>query len=218
MADSALQRKNMVESQIRPSDITDRRITAAMSDIAREAFLPSGLDKTLAYMDGAISAGAGRTLLAPRTLARLLQLAAVQAQDKVLIAGAATGYSAAILSRMAKAVVALESDVSLAKSARETIKALGLGNVEVAEGPLPAGHAPGAPYDVILVEGALEAVPEALISQLAQGGRLVAIEAGNGIGHAVVTTKTALAVSSRVAFEAGASLLPGFAQPKGFVF
>lgn len=218
MADSALQRKNMVESQIRPSDVTDRRITAAMSDIAREAFLPAGLDKSLAYMDGAIPASGGRALLAPRTLARLLQLAAPEAKDNLMIVGAATGYSAAILSRMAKSVVALESDAALAKIARDTIKALGLGNVAVVEGALPAGHPSGAPYDVILVEGALEAVPEALISQLAQGGRLVAIEAAGGIGHAVVTTKTALAVSSRIAFEAGASLLPGFCEPKGFAF
>lgn len=218
MADSALQRKNMVESQIRPSDITDRRITAAMSDIAREAFLPPGLDKTLAYMDGAIPAGAGRTLLAPRTLARLLQLTAAGKDDKVLIVGAATGYSTAILARMVKSVVALESDTALAAAARGNLETLAPGNVKVVESALDAGHAAGAPYDVIFIEGAVEDVPEALLSQLAQGGRLVAIEQANGIAHAIVTTKTALAVSSRVAFEAGATLLPGFARPKGFVF
>lgn len=216
MADSALQRKNMVESQIRPSDITDRRITSAMTDIAREPFLPQGLDKTLAYMDGAIPTGGGRAMLAPRTLAKLLQLADIDAGDKVLVAGAGSGYTAAIAARMAKSVVALESDETLAAIAASVLAEQA--NVQLVKGELAAGHAAGAPYDVILIEGAVEDVPEALIGQLGQGGRLVAIEQGQGMGRAIVLTKSAGAVSKRVAFDAAATLLPGFVRPKGFVF
>lgn len=216
MADSALQRKNMVESQIRPSDITDRRITSAMSEIAREPFLPQGLDKTLAYMDGAIPLGQDRAMLAPRTLARLLQLAAIEAQDKVMIVGAGSGYSAAIAARMAKSVVAVESGAALLEIARSTLA--GVANVTIAAGDLAAGHGAGAPYDVILIEGAVADVPETLIGQLGQGGRLVAIEAGAGIGRAIVLTKSAAAVSKRVAFDAAGPMLPGFARAKGFVF
>lgn len=218
MADSALQRKNMVESQVRPSDVTDRRITAAMSEIAREPFLPAGLDKTLAYMDGAIAAGPGRALLAPRTLARLLQLADITAKDKVLIIGAGTGYSAAIAARMSESVVALESDEAMLAVARSAVAGTGATNVAFAAGALEAGHAAGAPYDAVVIEGAVEELPEAVLAQLADGGRLASIEAGPGIGHAIIVTKTALAVSKRVAFDAGAPLLPGFAKRKGFVF
>lgn len=216
MADSALQRKNMVESQVRPSDVTDRRITAAMQDIAREKFLPAGVDKTLAYMDVELPVGGGRALMAPRTLARLLQLAAIEAEDKVLIVGALTGYSAAILARMAKNIVALESDPAFAKAARETLAANQ--NVEVVQGDLAQGHAAGAPYDAIIIEGCVEDVPDALISQLGQGGCLVAVEARAGLGQAIVITKTSLAASRRTAFDAGAATLPGFAKPAGFVF
>lgn len=216
MADSALQRKNMVESQIRPSDITDRRITSAMSGIAREPFLPQGLDKTLAYMDGAIPLGAGRAMLAPRTLARLLQLASIDANDTMLIVGAGSGYSAAIAARMAKSVVALESDSDLHGMAKSTLA--GIAGVTLVAGDLAAGHTAGAPYNVILIEGAVDDVPDTLIGQLAQGGRLVTIETGAGIGRAIVLTKSAAAVSKRVAFDAAGALLPGFERAKGFVF
>lgn len=218
MADSALQRKNMVESQVRPSDVTDRRITAAMQDIAREAFVPAEA-KALAYMDGAVPVSAHRAMLAPRTFARLMQLANVSAGDAVLVVGALTGYAAAVLARMAKSVVALEADESLASAARSTLSSLGAANVTVVTGALEAGHAAKAPYDVIFVEGSIEIVPEALVSQLGQGGRLVAIErAGQGLGAASVLTKTGSVVSRRVAFEAAAPALPGFALPKGFEF
>lgn len=218
MADSALQRKNMVESQVRPSDVTDRRITAAMQDIARETFVPSQADRTLAYIDGALPVGSGRAMTAPRTLARLLQLARVDATSKVLVVGALTGYCAAILARMAAKVVALEADATLAAAARENLAREGAANVEVVQGELPAGYGASAPYDAIVVDGAIDEVPEALAAQLGEGGRLVAIEAGAGLGQAVVITKTANALSKRAAFEAGAPALPGFARPAGFVF
>lgn len=219
MADSALQRKNMVESQVRPSDVTDRRITAAMQDIAREAFVP-GDAKAIAYMDGAVPVSAQRAMLAPRTLARLLQLTNVNADESVLDVGALTGYAAAVLARMSESVVALEVDDALAMAARANFAALGAGNVTVVTGALEAGHAAKAPYDVIFIEGAVETMPEALISQLAQNGRLVAIErsSAQALGSACVLTKTGNVVSRRTAFEAAAPLLPGFAQPKGFAF
>jgi protein-L-isoaspartate(D-aspartate) O-methyltransferase len=217
MADSALQRKNMVESQVRPSDVTDRRITAAMQEIARESFVPANAG-TLAYMDEALPLGGGRAMMAPRTLARLLQLANVEASDTVLVVGALTGYSAAVLAGMAARVVALESDAGLAKAATENLAKLKASNVEVVSADLAAGYAAKAPYGVILLEGAIDDVPEALIAQLAQNGRLVAIEARGALGAAVVVKKTGSALSKRTAFEAGAPRLPGFTRPAGFVF
>ncbi|MGE3516884.1 MAG: protein-L-isoaspartate O-methyltransferase [Hyphomicrobium sp.] len=218
MADSALQRKNMVESQVRPSDVTDRRITAAMQDIARETFVPSKAERALAYMDGAVPVGGGRAMMAPRTLARLMQLADLEPTSKVLIVGALTGYSAAIASRMAAKVVALEVDASLASAARENLASIGAANVEVVGGGLAAGYADGAPYDAIIVDGAVEDLPEALFAQLAQGGRLVAIKARQGLGRAVVATKVAHTPSERVAFDASAPLVPGFERPASFIF
>ncbi|MEQ1714891.1 MAG: protein-L-isoaspartate O-methyltransferase [Hyphomicrobium sp.] len=217
MADSALQRKNMVESQVRPSDVTDRRITAAMQQIARERFVPQG-SETLAYMDEALAVGQNRAMMAPRTFARLLQLASVESTDTVLDVGCLTGYSAAIVSGMAKSVVALESDTQMAAAARRNLADLKVGNVEVVSGELAAGYAAKAPYEVILLEGAIDDVPEALLAQLAQNGRLVAIETKGRLGSAIVVTKSALAASKRTAFEASAPRLPGFAQPAGFVF
>lgn len=216
MADVSLQRKNMVESQVRPSDITDRRITAGMSDLARERFLPAGVDPSLAYMDGAIPLGAERALMAPRTLARLLQLAAITPTDDVLIAGAATGYSAALVARMARRVVALESDEQLLAIAKTAATASGAQNITFQHGAPAAGHAPAGPYDVILIEGSVEHIPDALVSQLAPGGRLVTILKDGALGRATVLTKSGTAVSARTAFEAGAALLPGFAQPRVF--
>ncbi len=218
MADSALQRKNMVESQVRPSDVTDRRIMAAMQDIPRERFVPEG-QKPLAYMDEAIPFGGGRGMLAPRIFARLVQLGNIGADDKVLDVGCLSGYSAAVLARLAGHVVALESDAALAQTAQNELAARAAANVVVVTGALAAGHAAAAPYDVIIVEGAAERIPDALTGQLAQGGRLVAIEAsGRRLGQAVIITKSASGLTKRVAFEASGFLLPGFEKPAAFTF
>ena len=218
MADAALQRRNMVESQVRPSDVTDRRITAAMQALEREPFVPEAL-RPLAYSDEAVAVSSERAMLAPRTLARLVQLAAIDSTDRVLDIGCLTGYSAALLSHLCKEVVALECDNAFAAEARETLAALGLSNVEVVAGKLTAGYLARAPFDVIVVEGAVGDVPETLIAQVTEGGRLVAIEQGKaGLGHAVVITKTASGFGKRTAFEASAPMLPGFAKPQGFVF
>lgn len=216
MADSALQRLNMVESQVRPSDVTDRRITAAMSEIAREAFLTQDVDPSLAYMDGPLPLAGGRAMLAPRTLARLVQAAGIEADDKVLVIGAGTGYGAALVARLAGTVVALECDKALAAKARETLA--GTGNAAVAEGALESGAAGKGPFDVILLEGGVEDVPEALISQLAQSGRLTGIEMAGPAGKAFVLTKSGSTVSRRIVFDATASVLPGLSKVRGFVF
>ena len=218
MADIALQRKNMVESQVRPSDVTDRRIMAAMTDLARERFVPDVL-QALAYMEEDLPLAASRSMLAPRTLARLIQLCEVESRDKVLIAGALTGYSAALLAHLAGPIVALECDAGLAKTAEATLRQLAVATVKIATGPLAQGYAADAPYDVILIEGAIELLPDSLTDQLAPGGRLVAVEIANGVGRAIVVRRgTSGGLARRVAFEASAGLLAGFERPKSFVF
>jgi protein-L-isoaspartate(D-aspartate) O-methyltransferase len=217
MADIALQRKNMVESQIRPSDVTDRRITSAMLDTPREAFLPEAV-KPLAYMDEALEVAPGRWLMAPRVFARLLQLAAIEATDKVLDVGALGGYSSAILSRIAREVIALESDAALASAAKAALAATKTAHVTVVAGELTAGHRPGSAYDVIIIEGAVEAVPQALIDQLAEGGRLAAIDASSPAPRAILLIKGAAGIARRVGFDAAAPRLAAFDKPKAFVF
>lgn len=220
MADAALQRKNMVESQVRPSDVTDRRITRAMLEVSRESFLPEA-SRALAYsdIDIPIAHAPLRTLMAPRTFAKLVQLAAPEAGDRVLVVGAGSGYAAVVLSRLAASVVALESNDALAATMNEALAAEGAQSVEVVKGPLPAGHVAGGPYDVILLEGSVPEVPGALLEQLRDGGRLVAIVASRGAaGKAVLWRRRGETVSESAGFDAGATPLPGFDQPKGFVF
>ncbi len=217
MPNTALQRENMVESQIRPSDVTDRRITAAMGEIAREAFVPDAA-KPLAYMDDCIEIAPSRRMLSPRTFARLLQLAEIEPGDRVLDIGAATGYSSAVIGRLAQDVVAVEQDSVLATTAKAALAAAGAGNVSVVTGDLTGGHKPGALYDVIVIEGAVEVIPATLTEQLGFGGRLVAIETADGLSRAVMLTRSAAGIARRIAFDAAAPKLPGFEKPKAFVF
>jgi protein-L-isoaspartate(D-aspartate) O-methyltransferase len=220
VANSALQRKNMVESQVRPSDVTDRRITGAMQEIQRERFLPANL-AILAYIDDDLNLEGGRSLMAPRVFARLLQLAEIEPDAKILIVGTLCGYSAAVASRLAAHVVALEVDKTLVSTAKTALLLEKHTNVTVVAGPLHDGWAAEAPYDVILVEGAIEWVPEKLTDQLAPGGRLVAIEVTGKVGHAISMQKVSGgqgSLSRRVAFDVSASLLPGFSKPKAFAF
>ena len=205
MSDTALQRKNMVESQVRPSDVTDRRITAAMMAIPREKFVPPQL-ASLAYIDETLTVAANRAMLAPRLLAKLVQLAEVEASDKALVVGGFCSYAAAIVAQLAANVVALLPDGETASAAAAVLSAIGVDNVETAAGALTAGWSAKAPYDVILVEGGVETVPDALQNQLANGGRFVAIGVDCGIGRAFL-------------FQASAPLLPGFeAVRSSFVF
>lgn len=222
MANVALQRKNMVESQIRPNDITDRRILNAMLAVPREAFVPTEL-KPIAYIDEALTlvkAGGGapaRGMMAPRSFAKLLQLAEIGPGDVVLDVGGMTGYSAAVIGRLAQTVVVLESDPTLAETATRTLEELGVDNAAVVTGELEVGYPLEGPYDAIVLEGAVEQVPPALLDQLKDGGRLAVIEAGMP-SHAVVWRRLGRSFDRRVAFEAAAPAAPGFAVKKEFVF
>jgi protein-L-isoaspartate(D-aspartate) O-methyltransferase len=221
MIDPKQQRINMVESQVRPSDITDRRIIRAMLEVPREAFVPSALHD-LAYMDEAVpvtrrvDGRATRALVAPRTFAKLVQLAEIDPGAVVLDVGCATGYSTAVLARLAKSVVALEVDDALAAAAQETLHRLRVANVMVLRGALEAGAPAQAPFDAILLQGAVAQVPQVLLDQLRDGGRLVAVIADGAFGRAQVWRRTGKAVDGRSAFDAGAEPLPGFARKAEF--
>ena len=220
MVDAATQRMNMVESQVLTSDVTDRRILRAMRELPRERFVPAPMT-ALAYMDEAVPvtpAGVERRwLLAPRVLAKLLQLADIGDDNHVLDVGGATGYSAAVLAGMGKSVVALESNIMLAEQARANLAALGLDNASVAVGELTAGWLDKAPYDAIVLQGAAAAVPEALFDQLKDGGRLVAILVEAGLGKATVWRRLGRSVDAWGAFDAAAPVLPGFERVPVFV-
>jgi protein-L-isoaspartate(D-aspartate) O-methyltransferase len=223
MTDFATARRMMVDGQVRTSDVTDLRIIAAMLDLPRERFV-SAATAPLAYLDLDVPvapATAGepvRRLLKPMVLAKLVQAAAVEADDHVLDVGCATGYSSALLARLARSVVALEQDPALVRLARETLAAVGASNVTVEAGPLTAGWPAAAPYDVILLNGATEIVPDALCRQLKDGGRLVAVVGGAPGGRAMLYRLVVGDVSGRPIFDAAAPLLPGFAAPPAFVF
>ena len=220
MVDAATQRMNMVESQVLTSDVTDRRILRAMRELPRERFVPAPMT-ALAYMDEAVPvtpAGVERRwLLAPRVLAKLLQLADIGDDNHVLDVGGATGYSAAVLAGMGKSVVALESNIKLAEQARANLAALTIDNASVAVGELTAGWLDKAPYDAIVLQGAAAAVPEALFDQLKDGGRLVAILVEAGLGKATVWRRLGRSVDAWGAFDAAAPVLPGFERVPVFV-
>ncbi len=215
MSDFAVQRLNMVEGQVRANDVTDTRIQEAMAEIARERFVPAHLD-SVAYMDSSLEVAPGRYLLDPRCFAKLAQLASIDESDHVLIVGCASGYSAAVLARLAGDVIALEEDSERVRMAREQL--VESKNVRLEQGQLSAGFATGAPYDVIFVNGALETRPDKLLEQLKPDGRLVAVirTAGRGQAHLFVNNNGA--ISSRAAFDAQLPILPGFEKAKGFVF
>ena len=220
MVDAATQRLNMVESQVLTSDVTDRRILRAMRELPRESFVPAPM-AALAYMDEAVPLtppGPGRRwLLAPRLQAKLLQLAAIDDGYRVLDIGCASGYSSAVLAGMAKTVVALESDIRLAEQARTNLSARGLDNACVVVGELTAGWAAKAPFDAIVIEGAVPAVPEMLFDQLKDGGCLVAIVSQDGLGKATIWRRLARSVDSWTAFDAATPALPGFERAAVFV-
>lgn len=215
MSDFAAQRHNMVEGQVRPNDVTDRRVQHAMATIPRERFVPNHLN-VVAYTDNCLEVARGRYLLDPRCFAKLAQLASIGAQDRVLDVGCGSGYSSAVLAQLAREVIALEVDAGLVRIASECLS--GISNIEVVQGPLSEGLPDRAPFDVIFLNGTVESRPERLLSQLADGGRLVAVIRENGRGQAHLMLKVGDAMSDRVAFDAQVPILPGFEKTPGFVF
>lgn len=223
MTDFEVARHNMVESQVHTADVTDPRILDAMSEIPREQFLPAHM-RAVAYMDEDVrlreagEAGPARYLMEPMTFARLVQLAEIEHSDLVLDVGCATGYSSAVLARLAGSVVALECDEEMAASAAERLLDLGIDNVAVVTGPLADGYPGQGPYDVIVLGGSVPDVPEALTAQLKEGGRLVAVLDRGPVGKARLFVRAGGMVSSRVAFDASVMPLPGFQEEPKFLF
>lgn len=218
MIDFAAARRMMVDGQVRTADVTDPRLLAAMGDLPRERFAPPSKAE-LSYLDLDLPAGEGsgvRRLLKPMVLAKLLQIAEIGQTDHVLDVGCATGYSSALLSQLAGSVVALEEDRTLARAAEQALA--GLSNVTVVIGPLVTGWPLAEPYDVVVMQGATEVVPDALLRQLKDGGRLVCIFGSVPQRKAMIYRKVDGEVSGRPMFDAAASVLPGFSRAPGFVF
>lgn len=218
MADFAARRQNMVESQIRTNKVTHPALIAAMEEVPREQFVPKA-KQGVAYVDEDIAIAPGRALMEPMVLARLLQAAEIRPSDVVLDIGCGTGYSAAVLGRMANTVVALESNPELARQAIDLLTMLAIDNVAVVEGGLPEGYPKQAPYDAIVLEGMVPGIPDDISHQLADGGRLVAVVSDEqGIGRAALYTRRGGAMSHRQIFDAAVVPLPGFEVEPEFVF
>lgn len=208
--DFAAAREAMIESQLRPQGVTDPAVLEAMGTIPRERFLPSHT-RPLAYVDRAVAMNATRFLSAPAVLGELLTQMMPERGQRALVIGVGTGYSAAVLLAMGLDVVALESNSGLAAAAREQ-------GVKVVEGPLELGWPNGAPYGQILVDGAVEFIPDAIVEQLADGGRLGAAIVDREITRLVVGRKACGAFGTLSFGDAGVPALPGFTRPKAFTF
>jgi protein-L-isoaspartate(D-aspartate) O-methyltransferase len=221
MIDFAAARRMMVDGQVRTADVTDRRLLAAMLETPRERFFPE--DKaSLAYLDlDAAVSEPGRTarhLIKPMVLAKLIQAAEIEEGDRVLDLGCASGYSTALLARLAAQAIGLEQDEQLVRQAGAALAELRIGNAKVVAGPLTRGWPSEGPYDAIVLQGATETAPAALLDQLKEGGRLVCV-LGRGAGaKAMLYRRIEGELSGRPVFDAAAPLLPGFAKPPAFVF
>ncbi len=216
-------RQNMVVSQINPQSVTDPALLDAMNEIPRERFVPA-TQRDIAYMDKEIPLGISatdgreRAMMMPVSFAQLVDLAQIKPTDLVLVIGCATGYSAAIIAKLADSVVALETNEGLAAQANDTLMDLGIDNAAVVSGPLNEGYKNEAPYDVIFIDGSVSAIGDTLIDQLNDGGRLVAIVSQNDAGKAHLILKKGDIASDRIDFDANAPELPGFQKPQSFSF
>jgi protein-L-isoaspartate(D-aspartate) O-methyltransferase len=217
MFDTAAARRIMVDCQVRTADVTDPELIAAMLEVPRELFVPKALADR-AYLDSDLTIGEGRVLLKPMVLAKLIQAGQIGPTDRVLDAGCGTGYSSAILARLAGSVVALERDASIAATAKQALSAAGAGGVTVVTGPLTDGWPSGGPYDFILLNGASEVTPDSYAGQLKPDGRLACIYRPGPAGKAMIYRAVEGHLVGRPIFEASAPVLPGFTAPKAFVF
>lgn len=215
MSDFPARRVMMVDTQVRPSDVTKFPIIEAMLAVPREAYVPDAM-REAAYMGENVEIAQGRVVLEARSFAKLLDALDIQPADLVLDLGCGLGYSTAVIARLADAVVAVEENDALAAEAQRTLSAQGVDNAAVIVGPLAGGDAKHAPYDVITVQGGVETVPDALLAQLREGGRIGAIFVEGALGIARVGYKIDGVVTWRYAFNAAAPLLPGFAARREF--
>ncbi|HTB36034.1 MAG TPA: protein-L-isoaspartate O-methyltransferase [Reyranella sp.] len=219
MTDFALARRNMIDGQLRPNRVTNAQLLAAIGELPRERFLPEAT-RSVAYADDDVPLGNGRYLMEPMVLARLIQTLQSRPEDRALVVASGTGYGAALLARLVHSVVAVESDPTLAAAADRTAKELGISGIRQTIGKPEQGCAEQAPYDVILIEGAVQLVPQAIFDQLAEGGRLTTVIAGpaGASGVAQLFMKEGGLASGRPLFDSGTPSLLGFDAPPRFTF
>ena len=216
MSEFTARRVIMVDTQVRPSDVTKFPIIAAMLAVPREVYIPRDL-REAAYVGENVHIGAGRVMLEPRTLAKMLDALDILPTETVLDIGCGLGYSTAIIARLAEAVVAVEDDEAMAGQAQRSLSAEGVDNAAVVVAALPAGDAKHGPYDAIMVQGGVEVVPAALIDQLKDGGRIGAVFMEGALGIARIGRKANGHVTWRFAFNATAPVLAGFGATRAFV-
>jgi protein-L-isoaspartate(D-aspartate) O-methyltransferase len=207
-------RRAMIASQLRTTGVADARVLAAIGEVARERFVPEER-VPLAYADASVPLADGRELSPPMATARLLSEASPRGHERAMVVGAATGYSAALLAKLTASVVAVEEHPGLAAFARRALSGTA---VELVEGPLAAGHEAGAPYDLILIDGAVDQVPDALVAQLAEGGTLASAILDRGVTRLGVGRKVQGAFGLNIFTDAAAAILPGFIKARSFSF
>ena len=215
MSDFAARRTTMVDTQVRTSDVTKFPVIDAMLTIPREEFVPASR-RSVAYSGENLDIGHGRVLLEPRTLAKMVDALDIQPDELVLDLACGYGYSAAVMARMAEAVVAIEDDAELASEAEQRLSEAGIDNVAVLHAPLTEGAPKQGPYDVILIEGAVQDIPVAIVEQLGEGGRVAALFVEGALGVARIGTRQNGQLSWRYSFNAKAPMLPGFGLQRGF--
>ena len=216
-SDFATARQRMVDGQVRTSDVTDQRVIDAMLTVPRESFVPDG-KAAMAYLDLDLEVGENRFLLKPVVVGRLLQAAEVRHTDTVLVVGCASGYTAAVAAKLAQQVYATDPDAALVARARASLNKFGLATVSVTAAPVAEGDSTHGPYDVIVLEGATEIVPEHLYRQLKEGGRLVGVFATGSVQRATMVTHSHDDFGTRILFDASARVLPGMQRTPEFVF
>lgn len=217
MLDFATARNNMVKSQLRPNRVSDPRVIAAFETVPRERYVPEA-KRAIAYVDEDLKITADRYMIEPMVLARLIEGAAPRSGEVALVVGAGMGYACAVLAQLAGTVVGLESEETLAAAAERTLAREGVDNAVIVRGDLTQGVPRQGPFNVVLVNGAVETLPETLVDQLADGGRLVAVRRTSSVGRGVLLERVGDATGERVLFDASTPILPGFTAESGFVF